>query len=99
MGVLRRAFGGFKETHLISYDSWKSKQFDNESLFSNIALCPILSTAYGLSISVAHDNIVKKPFCDIFEDRRNDEREDGKKRELGKDFGGFDYGSDWDAWK
>ncbi len=99
MGLLRRAYGGFKETHLISYDSWKSKQFDNESLFTNIALCPILSTAYGLSISVAHDNIVKKPFRDIFMDRRNDVKEDGKKRELGKDYGGFDYGNDWDAWK
>lgn len=100
IGMLRKTYGGFRETHMISYDSWKSKQFDNETLFANRSLCPILSTAYGLSISVANDNIEKKPFRDIFKDRRNDDPEaESRERELGKDFGGFDYGNDWDSWK
>ena len=100
IGLLRRPYGGFQETHTISYDNWKSKQFDDKTLFSNYTMCPLLSTAYGLSISVANDVIVKKPFRDIFKDRRNDVPDsEVNKRELGKDFGGFDYGDDWDAWK
>lgn len=91
IGMLRKSYGGFQEIHLISYDSWKSKQFDDETLFANRALCPILSTAYGLSISVANDVIEKKPFRDIFKDRRGDEDDTGSGR--------FDYGVDYEAWK
>jgi len=80
IGMLRKSYGGFQEIHLISYDSWKSKQFDDDTLFSNRALCPILSTAYGLSISVANDVIEKKPFRDIFKDRRGDEDDNGSGR-------------------
>ncbi len=96
--ILRKDYGDFQEVHRIDYGSWKSKEFDNKELFSKAALCPILSTAYGLSISVSTDAIERKPFRDIFKDRRGDEPEDNN-RELGKDFGGFDYGNDWDAWK
>ena len=96
--ILRRTYGEFQEIHKIDYDSWKSKEFDSKDIFSNKAMCPILSTAYGLSISVANDAIEKKPFRDIFKDRRNDEPEDNM-RELGKAYGGFDYGNDWDSWK
>ena len=96
--ILRRAYDEFKDVQMISYDSWKSKEFDNKDIFSKGAMCPILSTAYGLSISVSTDAIERKPFRDIFKDRRNDEPEDNN-RELGKDYGGFDYGNDWDAWK
>ena len=98
IGILRRAYGGFQEIHTIDYDSWKSKEFDSKDIFSNKAMCPILSTAYGLSISVATDNIERKPFRDIFKDRRNDEPEDNN-RGFGKALGGFDYGTDWDSWK
>jgi len=66
----------------------------------NSKLCPVLSTAYGLSISVTNDNIEKKPFRDIFKDRRGDKEDSqNKARSLGRDYGGFDYGDDWDAWK
>lgn len=98
IGILRRAYGDFQEIHTIDYGSWKSKEFDGKEIFSQKAMCPILSTAYGLSISVANDDIERKPFRDIFKDRRNDEPEDNN-RELGKAYGGFDYGNDWDAWK
>ena len=96
--ILRKAYGDFKEIHTIDYDSWKSKEFDNKDVFSNKEMCPILSTAYGLSISVATDAIERKPFRDIFKDRRNDEPEDSNTK-FGKALGGFDYGNDWDAWK
>ena len=87
----------FKELHTISYDNWKSKFFDDKELFENISLCPVLSTAYGLSISVATDNIEKKPFRDVFEKCRG-YKEDTKNK-FGEALGGFDYATDWDAWK
>ncbi len=87
----------FKELHTISYDNWKSKFFDDDELFNNKSLCPVLSTAYGLSISVASDNIEKKPFRDVFEKCRG-YKEDSKKQ-FGEALGGFDYATDWDAWK
>ena len=79
---------------------WKKSLFDDEKMFKNNKLCPVLSTAYGLSIGVTNDNIEKKPFRDIFKDRRGDKEDSqNKARSLGRDYGGFDYGDDWDAWK
>lgn len=94
-------YNDFKELHTISYDNWKSKLFDDKSLFRDSSLCPVLSTAYGLSISVATDEIKKKPLRDIFENIRGVKEDSAVKkgRKLGDAFGGFDYGTDWDAWK
>ena len=94
-------YNDFKELHTISYDNWKSKLFDDKSIFSDSSLCPVLSTAYGLSISVATDEIKKKPLRDIFENIRGakEESEVKKGRKFGEALGGFDYGTDWDAWK
>ena len=97
---LRIPYNGFAEVHMISYDNWKKNLFDDEEMFKNNKLCPVLSTAYGLSIGVTNDNIEKKPFRDIFKDRRGDKEDSqNKARSLGRDYGGFDYGDDWDAWK
>lgn len=97
---LRIPYNGFAEVHMISYDNWKKSLFDDEEMFKNSKLCSVLSTAYGLSISVTNDNIEKKPFRDIFKDRRGDKEDSqNKARSLGRDYGGFDYGDDWDAWK
>lgn len=94
-------YNDFKELHTISYDNWKSKLFDDKSLFRDSSLCPVLSTAYGLSISVATDEIKKKPLRDIFENIRGVKEESAVKkgRKFGEALGGFDYGTDWDAWK
>lgn len=94
--LLRKAYEGFCEIHQITFDSWKNKQFDDKSVFSDPSLCPILSTAYGLSISVKSDNIVKKPFRDVFEVIRGSEEDSQSK---GNRYGGFDYGTDYDACK
>ena len=100
IGLLRRPYEGFSEIHQITYDSWKSKLFDNQALFKDMNLCPVLSTAYGLSISVKNDIITKKPFRDIFEERRKDTKDTisdyRKKNQMMKE---FDYGLDDDAWK
>lgn len=93
---LLKSYEGFCEIHQITYDSWKSKQFDDLSIFSNPSLCPILSTAYGLSISVKTDNIVKKPFRDIYEKMRGCEEDPQSK---GNRYETFDYGTDYDACK
>ena len=90
-------YNEFKELHTISFDNWKSKLFDDDELFKNSSLCPVLSTAYGLAISVATDEISKKPFRDVFELCRGAKEESKKK--FGEALGGFDYGTDWDAWK
>lgn len=94
-------YDNFRELHTISFDNWKSKLFDDNEVFNDKSLCPVLSTAYGLSISVATDEIRKKPLRDIFENIRGavEERKQKKQRTFGKALGGFDYGSDWDAWK
>lgn len=94
-------YNDFKELHTISYDNWKSKLFDDKSLFRDSSLCPVLSTAYGLSISVATDEIKKKPLRDIFENIRGVKEDSAVKkgRKFGEALGGFDYGTDWDAWK
>lgn len=94
-------YNDFKELHTISYDNWKSKLFDDKSLFRDSSLCPVLSTAYGLSISVATDEIKKKPLRDIFENIRGVKEESAVKkgRKFGEALDGFDYGTDWDAWK
>lgn len=95
---LHKTYIEFADTKLITYDSWQSKNFDDKSLFNDSSLCPILSTAYGLSISVPNDNIVKKPFRDIFEARRG-QREEIAESRFGSAYGGFDYGNDYDSWK
>lgn len=68
-----------------------------------LGLCPILATAYGLSISVPNDNILCSPFRDIFENVRGaeEEKKADKKRDssFGSALGGFNYADDWDAWK
>lgn len=100
IGSLRKTYDGFSEIHQITYDSWQSKLFDNKAPFHELNMCPILSTAYGLSISVNNDNIIKKPFRDIFKDRRGDTKDDiPEYRKKNPHMKEFDYGLDDDSWK
>ena len=95
---LQNIYQGFSDKYIISYESWRSKDFDDQTLFMNRSLCPILSTAYGLSISMKNDIIKKKPFRDIFKDVRGQ-----GEIPIGETFGhfqyNFDYGLDYEAWK
>lgn len=95
---LHKTYMGFKEPHNITYNEWQSKNFDDKSIFEDENLCPILSTAYGLSISVSNDNIEKKPFRDIFKGERG-LKEDSTDNYFGRALGGFNYADDWNAWK
>lgn len=69
--TLQHTYSGFKDKKQISHNEWDTKSIDQLDEIIKEGLCPILSTAYGLSISVASDNIEQKSFEDIFENLRN----------------------------
>lgn len=71
--TLQVDYSCFKDKRMISYKEWDTKSVEDIKDIVDKKLVPILSTAYGLSISVADDNITKKPFRDIFENMRKDE--------------------------
>ena len=99
---LRKGYGGFKDVIHISQKEWRTKAIIDMKKIEILGLCPILSTAYGLSISVPDDNIKCSPFRDIFESIRGLEEENSKKTvdsNFGSAYGGFNYADDWVAWK
>jgi hypothetical protein len=99
---LRVCYGGYQDRKLISYKEWNTKAVKDMDEIIDNKLCPILSTAYGLAISTENDNIVMKPFRDIFKDIRNSEEvnyNSSQRPKFGSTYGEFDYYSDWDAWK
>lgn len=95
---LRVGYGDFKDVIHISEKEWRTEAISELNTIKALGLCPILSTAYGLSISVANDNIKCEPFQDIFETIRC-AVEKKSPYQYGKAYGGFDYGDDWNAWK
>lgn len=101
---LRVCYGGYQDRKQISHKEWNAKSIKDIDEIIDEELCPILSTAYGLSISTENDNIVMKPFMDIFENIRGIEEEHhhktaGNYHAFGSAYGGFSYADDWDAWK
>lgn len=101
---LRVSYGGYQDRKQISHKEWNVKSITDIDYIIDEGLCPILSTAYGLAISTENDNIVMKPFKDIFEGVRGVEEEHHNKssksnNSFGSAYGGFSYADDWDAWK
>ena len=96
---LRVCYGGYQDRKLISHKEWNAKSVKDMDEIIDNELCPILSTAYGLAISTENDNIVMKPFNDIFENIRGIKEEHQYKSKFGSVYGGFSYTDDWDAWK
>ena len=100
---LRVCYGGYQDRKQISHKEWNAKSIKDIDEIIDEELCPILSTAYGLAISSENDNIVMKPFKDIFENIRGLEEEHHHKTSrdttFGSAYGGFSYADDWDAWK
>lgn len=101
--MLRKSYGGFKDVIHISDEQWKTEAVDDMVRIKSYGMCPILSTAYGLSISVPDDDIRCESFQDIFENIRGAEENHQVEREYvyGRSIcsSGFDYGTDWDALK
>lgn len=96
---LRVCYGGYQDRKLISHKEWNAKSVKDMDEIIDNELCPILSTAYGLAISTENDNIVMKPFNDIFENIRGIKEEHQYKSKFGSVYGGFSYTDDWDAWR
>lgn len=94
----------FRDIIRISDKEWRSESIKQMGKIVALGLCPILSTAYGLSISVVDDNINCEPFREIFKGIRQwtPEKKSKKNKFV---FGasicsdGFSYADDWDAMK
>ena len=100
---LRENIAGFRDKIYISYKEWRTDAVKDIDEIIKDDLCPILSTAYGLSISVPNDNITCRPLSDIFRSIRGVEEEKKvyKPYRYGRAISdsGFSYGDDYDAWK
>lgn len=100
---LRENIAGFRDNIYISYKEWRTDAVKDIDEIIKDDLCPILSTAYGLSISVPNDNITCRPLSDIFRSIRGveEEKKEYKPYRYGRAISdsGFSYGDDYDAWK
>ena len=100
---LRENIAGFRDKIYISYKEWRTDAVKDIDEIIKDDLCPILSTAYGLSISVPNDNITCRPLSDIFRSIRGveEEKKEYKPYRYGRAISdsGFSYGDDYDAWK
>lgn len=106
--ILRQGYHGFKDVIHISQKNWKTSVIEDLSTIVSLDLCPILSTAYGLSISRPNDKIICEPFRDLFsgvrqtKGQRKVQQSKKPNKTFGHDIGGshgFSYMDDWDAWK
>lgn len=101
--TLRVCYGGYQDKKQISHKEWDIKSIKDIDEIIDDDLCPILSTAYGLAISTEDDNIIMKPFRDIFEKMRCSEEEYHHKTNqysrFGIAYGGYNHTDDWEAWK
>ena len=100
---LRTPYIGFKDIIHISEREWRVKAINEIVTIKALDLCPILSTAYGLSISVANDDIQCEPFSDVFKSVRGykEEKNNDRKYVFGSAISssGFNYNDDYDALK
>jgi hypothetical protein len=64
-----------------------------------LKLCPILFTAYGLSMYKTDDNIEMKPLSDVFKDIKDDKKRKHTPLRFGSANEGMDYYLDYDSWK
>ena len=105
---LRTPCCGFNDIIHISGEQWNMKCVVDSDKIQEEGLCPILSTAYGLSVSVIDDNIICEPFDNLFaglKDCEIDDRYTPKSNSMKKkyhhdnNYDSFNYMDDYDAWK
>lgn len=94
---LREKYHGFNDVIPMTEKEWRRDAMVNIQSIGAAGLCPILSTAYGLSISVPDDDISCEPFRDIFKGIRGFKPACGSNYE--SDSERFDYSLDYDAIK
>lgn len=95
--ILRKTYGDFKDVMYVSEKEWNTKSIKDIGEIQDLGLCPILSTAYGLSISVTDDEINCEPFRDLFSNLRPDE--DKEQNVYTSKYNSFSYTDDYDAIK
>lgn len=102
---LQKEYACFTDRKMITYKDWDIKAVDDAKEIIDLGLVPILSTAYGLAISVENDNIIQKPFRDICEGLRKAEEERCKMSHrtplsiYSSDHEGYDSYDDYDTVK
>lgn len=69
--VLRKTYQGYTDKKQISHTEWDQKSVVDMEYIKQHNLCPILSTAYGLSKGAVDDNITMKSFNDLFKHLRD----------------------------
>lgn len=94
--IMRSQYSGFIDVIPVTDREWKKEYIKDIDEIKTLGLCPILSTAYGLSISVASDDIKCLPFSDIFRSLRKEDY--AKQLHISHNYD-FDYGTDYDALK
>lgn len=100
-------YGNFDDIQVVSHKVWDTKSVSEIKTIINRNLCPILSTAYGLSISRATDDIQTASLADIFseiskyeEDTEHPMSKSYKKSKSNRThFDSYDHGLDYDAYK
>jgi hypothetical protein len=97
--LLRTSYIDFSDIKQISEKEWDTKSVPQIKDIKKRSLFPILSTAYGLAISTEHDDIIMKPFKDIFEKIRGAEEESRTTSIYDRYNHGFNYTDDYDAIK
>lgn len=96
--ALQKQYSCFTDKKMITHKDWDIKTVEDAKEIVELGLIPILSTAYGLAISVEDDNITQKPFRDICEGLRKAEEE--RLRSSGDLYGtGTNLYDDWDTIK
>jgi hypothetical protein len=95
--MLRCTYGGFKDIIYISQREWRGEAVDELERIAALGLCPILSTAYGLSIHMADDDVQSEPFTELFKGLRSYVPERSVYRPYDEDR--VSVYNDWDAIK
>ena len=99
--TLARAIYSFTDVKTVSSKQWNTSQLEDLEEINAANLFGILSTAYGLSMSVASDNIDLLPFREIFKGARETQSPQKSKPYSGGKgpLRGFNYTDDYSAWK
>jgi hypothetical protein len=93
--ALKTPYGGFKDVIQVSKHEWRTAVVAELNKISALGLCPILATAYGLSISVTDDDIKTEDFSELFSGVRNYVPDGNKSNHNSR----MDYYTDYNAMK
>ena len=93
---LRNPYDAYVDIILISERQWNGSAIEEFDDITDKKLCPILATAYGLSVSATNDDIVMKPLSEIFAKLRVQNNSSHKVFDSGDKLSLY---SDWDTLK